>query len=54
MSVGEISKLSIRLKSMQAGLSIARKSGRVADYKFVTLEENISHLRRDVASYGKQ
>jgi len=53
MSAGEISKLSVRLKSMQAGLSIARKSGRVADYKFVTLEENISQLSREVASYGK-
>jgi len=54
MSAGEISKLSIRLKSMQAGLSITRNSGRVADYKFVTLEENISQLSREVASYGKQ
>ena len=54
MSAGEISKLSVRLKSMQAGLNIARKSGRVADYKFVTLDENISQLAKEVASYGKR
>ena len=54
MSAREISKLSVRLKSMQAGLSIARKSGRVADYKFVTLEKNISQFSREVASYGKR
>jgi len=53
MSAGEISKLSVRLKSIQAGLTVVRKSGRVADYKFVTLEENISQLSREVASYGK-
>jgi len=53
MSAGEISKLSVRLKSMQAGLAIVRKSGRVAEYKFLTLDENISQLSREVASHGK-
>ena len=39
MSAGEVSKMTLRLESTQAGLLAVRKSGRVADYKFVTLFE---------------
>ena len=30
---------------MQTGLSIVRESGRVADYKFNTLDESVAALR---------
>ena len=40
--------MNVRLESMQTGLSIVRESGRVADYKFATLDENISDLRQKI------
>jgi hypothetical protein len=37
---------------MQTGLSVVRESGRVADYKFVTLDESISGLRQEIEAYA--
>lgn len=48
LSASEVSNTLVRLDSMQTGLSVVRKSGRVADYKFVTLDENISKLRQEI------
>jgi hypothetical protein len=52
MSATELSNMLLRLESMQTGLSIVRKSGRVADYKFVTLDESISALHQKIESYA--
>jgi len=38
----------VRLRSLQTGLSVVRESRRVADYKFVTLDANISELRQKI------
>jgi len=54
LSASEISKMITRMESMQTGLSVVRESGRVADYKFVTLDENISELRQEIESYAAQ
>ena len=51
LSTGELSRTLVRLESMQTGLSVVRASGRVADYKFATLDENISELRQKIESY---
>jgi spermidine synthase len=48
LSANKIAKMNVRLESMQTGLSIVRESGRVADYKFATLDENISDLRQKI------
>ena len=53
-SASEVSNTLVRLESMQTGLSVVRNSGRVADYKFVTLDENISRLRTQLESYSEQ
>ena len=42
----------IRLESMQTGLSVVRESGHIADYKFVTLDENLSELQRNIETYA--
>ena len=52
MSARELANHFVRLESMQAGLSAVRKSGRVADYKFVTLDESISELRKKIEAYA--
>jgi spermidine synthase len=52
MSATELSNMLVRLESMQTGLSIVRESGRVADYKFVTLDESISELHQKIESYA--
>jgi spermidine synthase len=44
----------LRLESMQTGLAIVRESGRVADYKFVTLDEGISNLRQKIETHTTQ
>ena len=54
LSESELAKISVRLESMKTGLSIVRKSGRVADYKFVSLDESISELLQKTASYKGQ
>ena len=54
MSATEFSRMLIRLESMQTGLLAVRGSGRVADYKFVTLDESISELRQNIESYAAQ
>jgi hypothetical protein len=54
LSANEIAKMKFRLESMQTGLSIVRESGRVAEYKFVTLDENISNLQLKIDSYVTQ
>jgi hypothetical protein len=51
-STDELSRTLVRLESMQTGLSVVRASGRVADYKFATLDENISELRQEIESYA--
>jgi predicted membrane-bound spermidine synthase len=51
-SSSDLSKTLVRLESMQTGLSVVRASGRVADYKFATLDENISELRQEIESYA--
>jgi spermidine synthase len=52
MSATELSNMLVRLGSMQTGLSIVRESGRVADYKFVTLDESISELHQKIESHA--
>jgi hypothetical protein len=52
MSSRELSNHLLRLESMQAGLSDVRKSGHVADYKFLTLDESISELREKIEAYA--
>jgi hypothetical protein len=52
MSARELSNHLLRLESMQAGLSEVRMSGRVADYKFLTLDESISELREKIEAYA--
>jgi hypothetical protein len=52
MSRSELSNMLVRLESMQTGLSVVRESGRVADYKFVTLDETISGLRQEIEAYA--
>jgi hypothetical protein len=47
----EIERLEFRLESMQQGLMLVRQSGRIADYKFAALEQNIVDLRQKIASY---
>jgi hypothetical protein len=47
LSAAELSQALIRLESIQTGLRVVRESGRVADYKFVTLEESISELQHE-------
>ncbi len=54
MSATELSNMLLRLESMQTGLSVVRESGRVAAYKFVTLDESISELRQRIESYSPQ
>ncbi len=54
MSATELSKMLIRLESMQTGLSVVRESGRVADYKFVTLDESLSELHQKIEIYAAQ
>jgi hypothetical protein len=51
-STDELSRTLVRLESMQTGLSVVRASGRVADYKFAALDENISELRQEIESYA--
>ncbi len=51
LSTSDVTNTLTRLESMQTGLSIVRQSGRVANYKFVTLDENISGLREKIESY---
>ena len=46
----DYSKMLVRLDSMQTGLYVVRESGRVSDYKFVTLDENIVALRQEIES----
>ena len=50
LSIDELVRISIRLDSIQTGLSVVRDSGRIADYKFVTLDESITGLRRELES----
>ncbi len=50
----ERSKMLIRLESMQTGLSVVRESGRVAAYKFVTLDESLSELRQKIETHAIQ
>ena len=50
MTASERSKLTIRLESIETGLSVVRQSGRVAEYKFVTLNESVSALRDEIES----
>jgi hypothetical protein len=52
MSATELSNMLLRLESMQTGLSIVRESGRVADYKFVTLDESIAELHQKIESHA--
>ena len=52
MSARELSIHLLRLESMQAGLSEVRMSGRVANYKFLNLDESISELRRKIEAYA--
>jgi hypothetical protein len=52
MSATELAKMLVRLESMQTGLSVVRESGRVAEYKFVTLDESILELRRKIETYA--
>jgi len=47
----ELGRTLVRLESMQTGLAIVRDSGRVADYKFATLDEGIFELRQELESY---
>ncbi len=54
LSNSERSKTLIRLESMQTGLSVVRESGRVADYKFVTLDESLSELQQEIEITGAQ
>ena len=54
LSARERSNTLTRLESMATGLSVVRESGRVADYKFNTLDESISNLRKRVESYSAQ
>jgi hypothetical protein len=50
----ELSKMLLRLESMQIGLSVVRESGRVADYKFVSLDESISELQHRIETFAAQ
>jgi len=52
ISARELSNHLVRLKSMQAGLSAVRKSGRIADYKFVALDGSIAELREKFEAYA--
>jgi spermidine synthase len=52
LSPSDRSKMLIRLESMQTGLSVVRESGHIADYKFVTLDENLSELQRNIETYA--
>jgi spermidine synthase len=52
MSARELSKMTTRLESMQAGLSVVRESGRVDDYKFVSLDASITDLRQEIESFA--
>jgi len=54
LSGNEISKTLLRLKSMREGLSVVRKTGSVADYKFITIDESISGLQQQIESYAAQ
>ena len=54
LSESELAKISLRLESMQTGLTIVRESGRVADYKFASLDEGISELLQKTASHKEQ
>jgi hypothetical protein len=54
LSNSERSKMLIRLESMQTGLSVVRESGRVADYKFVTLDESLSELQQKIETTAAQ
>ena len=54
LSASELSRMITRMESMQTGLSVVRQWGRVAEYKFVTLEENIAELRQGIESYAAQ
>jgi hypothetical protein len=54
ISANELSRTLVRLESMQKGLSEVRESGLVADYKFDTLDENISELRQNIESLATQ
>lgn len=53
-SIFELSKTLIRLESMQSGLSVVRESGRVAHYKFATLDESILELHQKIETYAAQ
>jgi len=50
LSAMDISKMLVRLESMQTGLSVVRASGRVSEYKFVTLDEEVFALRQEIES----
>ena len=54
LSATELSRMLIRLESMQAGLSVVRESGRVADYKFVTFDKSFSELHQRIETYKSQ
>jgi len=54
LSASQRSKTLIRLQSMQAALSVVRESGRVADYKFVTLDESLSELHKKIETTAAQ
>jgi hypothetical protein len=54
LSASEISKTLLRLKSMREGLSVVRKMGSVADYKFITIDESITGLQQQIESYAEQ
>ena len=54
VSAAELSRTLLRLESMRTGLSIARTSGRVADYKFASLDQSLSTLRQEIENYAAQ
>jgi hypothetical protein len=54
LSVNEVSKTLLRLTSMGEGLSVVQDTGRVADYKFITIDESISELQQQIESFAAQ
>jgi SAM-dependent methyltransferase len=51
LSAAELSQALIRLESIQTGLRVVRESGRVADYKFVTLARSIAELQHELEAH---
>jgi len=54
LSAGELARTTVRLEAMQTGLAVVRASGRVADYKFATLDVSVAELRQSIEAYETQ